>query len=140
MLDIDSFKDALFDFFPILLLGSSNYILTVQLSIKTTIRAIISWQSTVFPLKFDSPQIIRDLISSIINFAYELFHEFPNNLRLREILKLGTIGLIVSSLSCRNRFLALVVKTYTKAEINIFWNCPILLDFLTFCQVFCLGV
>ena len=37
----------------------------------------IFWSCTVFQYKFDSMQAIRDLISSIIDSAYELPYELP---------------------------------------------------------------
>ena len=57
-----------------------------------TMLAIIIWQFTVYPFQFDSPQVKRDLISSIINFLHELqnalidFRKLGSN---RKILKLG---------------------------------------------------
>ena len=48
-----------------------------------TILAIIFWQFAVFPLKFDSPQVKQNLISSIIKVLYELSHELQNDLKLR---------------------------------------------------------
>ena len=48
-----------------------------------TILAIIFWQFAVFPLKFDSPQVKQNLISSIIKVLYELSHKLQNDLKLR---------------------------------------------------------
>ena len=42
----------------------------------------IIWQFTVFPCKFDLPQVKRNLISNITNFVYELFNKLPNDLRI----------------------------------------------------------
>ena len=41
----------------------------------------IFWRFTVFLLQFMSPQVKRDLISSIKKFVYNLPHEFPIELR-----------------------------------------------------------
>ena len=48
---------------------------------------MILWKFTVFPCKFDLPQVKRDLISSITNFIYKLPHELVNDLRSWEIKK-----------------------------------------------------
>ena len=50
---------------------------------------ILFFQITVFPCMFNWLQVKPDLISSIINFVYKLIHEFPNNLKLRILTKLG---------------------------------------------------
>ena len=55
----------------------------MQMIFLQTVLPIILWQFTVFLWKFDLPQVNWDLISSIINFAYELSHDLPNNLSLR---------------------------------------------------------
>ena len=49
-------------------------------------------------------------------------------------------GTLVPSLPCRNRLLVLAVKTYEKADMKVFWLCPIFHDFLTFCEIFCSGL
>ena len=41
---------------------------------------------------FDSPKVKRDLISSIINFVYELPHKMPNNLTLRMLGNYEILG------------------------------------------------
>ena len=41
----------------------------------------ILWSFTGFYLRFNSPKVERDFISSKINAIYELPHEFPINLR-----------------------------------------------------------
>ena len=46
--------------------------------------------------------------------------------------------LVVSQIS-RNKFLVIVVKIYTEADFKVSWYCPILLDFLTYFQIFCPG-
>ena len=43
----------------------------------------IFWQLTVFPCKFNSPQVKRNLILFMINFVYELPHKLSNDQRLR---------------------------------------------------------
>ena len=35
----------------------------------------------------------------------------------------------MSSLPAKNKFLAIAVGKYTKVDINVFWLCPVLLDF-----------
>ena len=59
-----------------------------------------------------------------------------------EILKNLTTGQedsLVSGLPSRNDFLALAVKDYANAGINVFCFCLILLDFVTFGRVFSPG-
>ena len=54
--------------------------------------AIIIWQFTVYSFQFDSPQVKRDLISSIINFLHELQNALIDLRKLgsnRKILKSG---------------------------------------------------
>ena len=41
------------------------------------------WKFTVFQLMFDSPQVKRDLISSITDFVFEKPRELANDLRLK---------------------------------------------------------
>ena len=41
------------------------------------------WNVTMFKYRPDSPQVKRNVISSIANMVYELPHELPNDLRLR---------------------------------------------------------
>ena len=41
------------------------------------------WNVTMFYHRPDSPQVKRNVISSIANLVYELPHELPNDLRLR---------------------------------------------------------
>ena len=48
----------------------------------STMLTVIIRQFTVFPFRFDSPQLNGDLISSIINFT-QTVHELPSDLRLR---------------------------------------------------------
>ena len=50
----------------------------------------IFWKFTIFYCRLKSPQVKRNLISSITNFIYKLPHKLPNeNLR-----KLGNLGKI----------------------------------------------
>ena len=42
---------------------------------------VISLQFSVFPWKFNSPQVKRKLISIILNSAYQLLQQLPNDLR-----------------------------------------------------------
>ena len=49
---------------------------------KTTILDIIFWNFTIFQYRSDSPQVKRNLTSSIANLVYVLPHELPNDLRL----------------------------------------------------------
>ena len=46
----------------------------------------------------------------------------------------------MSSFSSRNEYLTLVLKIYSKRDIKVFWSCPILPDFITFCQIFWQGL
>ena len=68
---------------------------------------------TVFPCKFNSPKVKRNLISSIINFANELPHELSNNLKQRKISILSGDKLMYS-LSFIIHFQAIMVKTYVE--------------------------
>ena len=51
--------------------------------------------------RFDSSQVKQDLISSIINFVYELPHELPNDLRLRI---LGATADVKGNHQCQQRW------------------------------------
>ena len=64
-----------------------NGLLKKNLSVcfKPTILVIIFWQFSAFLWKFDSPQVKRDLISSMINFLHELPYELPKDMRLRKL-------------------------------------------------------
>ena len=44
----------------------------------------------------------------------------------------------MSSLPSKNKFLAIAVGKYTKVEINVFWLCPILLDFFFYFNFICI--
>ena len=50
--------------------------------------------------RFDSSQVKQDLVSSIINFVYELPHELPNYLRLRI---LGATANVKGNHQCQQR-------------------------------------
>ena len=65
-------------------------------------------------------------------------HELPNNLRLRTLKKLGN-GKNPLKLGSHTgyQFLTIAFKNYTKAEIEVFWFCPILFDFLISSYIFC---
>ena len=64
--------------------GDEVVVATFNVSnMKTTILVIIFWNFRLCWHRFDSPQVKRNLISSIANLVYELFHELPNDLRLR---------------------------------------------------------
>ena len=58
----------------------------------TTILLIIFWNFTIFQYRSGSPQVKRNLISSIAHLVYELPYELPNNLGLR------ILGNIIQSL------------------------------------------
>ena len=45
---------------------------------------------------------------------------------------------LVSNISWRNTFLAVLVKTYIKVDIKDFWFCLVMLNFLFIYQMFCL--
>ena len=64
-------------------------------------------------------------------------HELPDDLRLRS-WEIRFKRSLVSSLSSGNKTLAIAVKNYVKADIRIFSSYPILTDFLTLFQIFCL--
>ena len=69
---------------------------------KSTILAIIFWQFCAFPRKFDYPNV-KD--PYYIKFVHELWLQNPRTRwRHRQ----------VPSLPCRNQFLTLVLKMYTK--------------------------
>ena len=50
---------------------------------KSTILVILFSNFTMCECMCDSPQVKRNVISSIANLVYELPHELPNDLRLR---------------------------------------------------------
>ena len=60
--------------------------------INSTILVIICWNFTVFWYRSASPQVKRNLISSIANLVYELPHELRNNVRLRILAAFSTRG------------------------------------------------
>ena len=60
--------------------------------INSTILVIICWNFTVFWYRSASPQVKRNLISSIANLVYELPHELRNNVRLRILAAFSTVG------------------------------------------------
>ena len=53
----------------------------------------IFWQLTVFPCKFNSPQVKRNLILFMINFVYELPHKLSNDHRLRIFIPTAFLSL-----------------------------------------------
>ena len=65
----------------------------------------------------DSPQVQQDLISSMINFVYELPHKLPNELGLFII---GWRESQVPSLSFRNKVLVIAAKNYAKLNLKFF--------------------
>ena len=93
---------------------------------QSTILTIIFWEFTVFPCKFDSPQVKQGLVSSIIKFLYELPDELPNYLKTLEIrkyyenLRTGFGHRLVLSVPPKYRFLAIAVKIHVKAGIKVF--------------------
>ena len=110
-----------------------------MVSIVATMLTMILWKFTVFPCKFDSPQVKLDLISSITNFIYKLPHELVNDLRSWEIrkkqekIKIWWGHNLVSSLHSRNHFLTITVRIWAK----VFLSRPTLFDSFTFCHIFC---
>ena len=54
-----------------------------------TILVIIFWQFTVFLLKFVSPQVKRDLVSSITNFVIWVVSHVAEQLKTSDLRKLG---------------------------------------------------
>ena len=60
--------------------------------INSTILVIICWNFTVFWYRSASPQVKRNLISSIANLVYELPHELRNNVGLRILAAFSTRG------------------------------------------------
>ena len=57
------------------------------------ILVIIFWNFAIFQYRSDSPQVKRNLITSIANLVYELPHELPNYLRkLEKIRKTSYLG------------------------------------------------
>lgn len=107
------------------------------------ILATIFWLFTVevFAWKFDLPQVKWILISSLKHIVYMLPSELgPQIIGNQEVIsKLGGDRL-VPSLPFKNQFLAIVVKTYAKADVKVFWICTILLDFFNCCHIFCPGL
>ena len=81
----------------------------VRTKFKHTILAVMFWQWTVFPYKFDLPQVKRDLICRLINFISEL----PNDLRMRMLWNYQISGIfqnwvgiqLVTSLRLKNQVL-----------------------------------
>ena len=87
--------------------------------LEPTISVIIFLQFTMFPCKINLLQVKRNLISSIINFAYELPHKLRNDLKLRilgilEMKRKPQNGLRYRLVSPFQKF-----KTYAKANITV---------------------
>ena len=49
-------------------------------------------EPTTFQYRLNSPQVKRNLISSIKNFVYKLSHKLQNNLRLRILENYKILG------------------------------------------------
>ena len=88
-----------------------------------------------------SPQVERDLISSIINLVCQLPDELPNDVRprklgnIREILKLVG-GKAQCPLSPCLKTLAIAAKNYIETDNKSFWWLSCLLDFFTLSDYF----
>ena len=99
----------------------------------------------MFPCKFDSPQVKRDLISSITNFVYELPHELLSDLRLKILGNYETIqksqNLVRTQPSVQSLFQKSSFgnnsKNLDKTDIKVFLSRPIFVDSFTFCHIFC---
>ena len=111
----------------------------MQLKILQTISDITFFQLTAFLCEFILSKIKRNLISNTIKFVYELFHELPNDLRLKDYRKSRNEKKI-SNLGGDTGWCSV-----SPQKINFGNNgqnlhkrfCPVLPDFLTFCQIFC---
>ena len=66
-----------------------------------TITDIKLWNAWRFWYRFHSPQVKWYLISSTRNIVFELPHELPNHLRLKNLRKLGIIGNITKMVGDR---------------------------------------
>lgn len=114
--------------------GFEWYRFSLLLSSKTL--AMMFRQLAVFQHRLDSPQVKRDLISTKINFVYDLpqrllQHWVETRPTTRPIFQKWVFGIPFS-----NEFMAIAVKDYTKADIKISCSCLILLDFFYLLQIF----
>ena len=57
----------------------------IHLLKKAAIFVIIFWNFAVFQYRSDSSQVKRNLLSGITNLIYELSHDLPNDLRLKDL-------------------------------------------------------
>ena len=78
--------------------------------VSTTTLVIIFWQFTVFQSRFDFLQVKRSLISSIIDFNFELPHKFSKGLKTLWIL-----GQYKISRKSKNR---LGIRPYTQPPLQ----------------------
>ena len=102
------------------------------------------------------PQVKRNLVSTIKNLFTSFLTSFyvtedflrKNNLKkikktllenIRKISKLGGDRVKCSVLPPKEIFLTVKVKDYAKADIKVFWSCPIFIFFI-FYQILCAGL
>ena len=113
---------------------------------KLRILIIIFWNFTILQYRSDSPQVKRNLISSIANLVYELPHELPNDLRLRKSqeirkyqknIKFRWTYSPVPSLLSRTQILQIAVKKHAKTDTKLFFSCSVLLRYSILFQIFC---
>ena len=101
----------------------------------------ISWQFTVLLCKLDLSKVKWNLTFSTINFVHYLPHDLQNDLRLRILGNQEMERSINQSriqAGAQAPFQKLVIGNSSQnLRENVFGSRPDLLDFLTFCQIFC---
>ena len=83
------------------------------------------------------------LLSSTKTFINRLISQTTSDSGLRKqesIRKIEWRQMLVPSLPCRNKCLVIAVKNYTEADFKVSLSCPVLLDFVTYFQIFCPGL
>ena len=82
---------------------------------------------TMFWYSFDSPQVKRNLISSITDLVFTLPGKCPNNKILRyyqKNLKFECGGTPKAGLLSQDQTLAIAFKSHAKPDIKPHYNCP----------------
>ena len=90
----------------------------------TTILVIIFWNFTMFQYRSKSPQVKRNLLSSITNLVYKLPHELLNELRL---------GILAKTRKKTLKKHAKQISNFS-FQVQFYWISLLLLDFVQSCS------
>ena len=100
---------------------------------------------TKFKLLLDSPQVKRDLISTMKTYFPEVHHEFLNDIRLRNLenQEILTKSQILARTQPSAQYLLhkqifdTTGQKLRKEDVRDFWPCSILYNSFTFRNIFC---